>query len=281
MAQGNPIESHYARSGLVAAIRDGLAARGKSVAGVSIGDLAPVDEFHIGGREATAALLDQLAIGREQHFLDVGCGIGGATRFAAATYGCRVTGIDLTADFVAAAAELSGWVGLAGRVAYRQASALDLPFGAAAFDGAYMIHVGMNIADKARLFAEVARVLAPGAAFGVYDVMATGGGAIDFPVPWAGDPAHSALDTPAAYRSLLGDAGFAVVAERDRGQFALDFFEALRARAPATGGVPALGLHLVMGADAPTKIGNMIANIRSGRIAPVEIVARRAARTRT
>jgi len=276
MAHDSTIESHYARGGLVAAIRDGLAARGKPVPGVSVGDLAPVDEFHIGGRAATAALLEQLAIGREQHLLDVGCGIGGAARFAAATYGCRVTGIDLTADFVAAAAELSAWVGLSGRVTYRRASALDLPFGAAEFDGAYMIHVGMNIADKARLFAEVARVLAPGAAFGIYDVMATGGGAIDFPVPWAAGAAQSALDAPAAYRSLLRDAGFAMVAERDRRDFAIEFFEALRARAPAAGGAPALGLHLVMGPDAPAKIGNMIANIRSGRIAPVEMVARRA-----
>ncbi len=47
-------------------------------------------------------------------------------------------------------------------VSYRQGSALDLPFETAAFDGAYMLHVGMNVADKARLFGKVRRLLKPG-----------------------------------------------------------------------------------------------------------------------
>jgi len=278
MAADSPVERQYARRGLAAAIRDGLAAQGKPPAAVTIDDLAAADEFHIGGRPATAALLDQLGIAADHHVLDVGSGIGGAARFAASHYGCRVTGIDLTADFVATAAELSAWVGLADRVAFRHGSALELPFDTASFDAAYMLHVGMNIADKARLFAGIARVLAPGGTFGIYDVMATGDGAIDFPVPWAGAPAHSALASPDTYRALLRDAGFTPVAGRDRRDVALKFFEALRARmaAPAAG-APPLGLHLVMGPDAPAKIGNMIAGIRAGRIAPVEIVARRAA----
>ena len=42
-------------------------------------------------------------------------------------------------------------VGPDGKAAYRHASALDLPFENATFDGAYMMHVVMNIEDKLKL----------------------------------------------------------------------------------------------------------------------------------
>ena len=44
-------------------------------------------------------------------------------------------------------------------VSFRQASALALPFEAEEFDAATLIHVGMNIKDKAKVFSEVRRVL--------------------------------------------------------------------------------------------------------------------------
>ena len=115
--------------------------------------------------------------------LDAGCGTG-QFAVAFAERGCRVTGIDPTEKYVRAAEALARRVGLADRVSYRQGSALDLPFAPATFDGAFMRHVGMNIEDKARLFAEVRRVLRPGGFFGIYDVMREGGeGDLSFPVP--------------------------------------------------------------------------------------------------
>jgi ubiquinone/menaquinone biosynthesis C-methylase UbiE len=103
----------------------------------------------------------------------VGCGIGGPSRYIAETYGCRVTGIDLTDEFVRTAQALARRTSLAGRIDYRQASALDLPFAPGTFDGAYMMHLGMNIEDKAALFTEIRRVLKDNATFGIYDVMLT------------------------------------------------------------------------------------------------------------
>ena len=157
------------------------------------------------------------------------------------------------------------------------ASALDMPFANGAFDFAYMMHVGMNIADKPALFAEVHRVLRPGGKFGIYDVMAQNDEAIDFPVPWATTSDTSALATPEAYGDALRSAGFAIEAERNRRDFALAFFEQLKARTAAAGGPPPLGLHVLMGETAPAKIGNMIANIEAGRIAPVELIAAKSA----
>ena len=87
-----------------------------------------------------------------------------------------------------------------------------MPFADRSFDGAYMMHVGMNIEDKAALCAEVSRVLRPGARFGIYDVMRTGDGEIAYPVPWATTAATSFLAQPAQYRQALEAAGFSVIA---------------------------------------------------------------------
>ena len=119
------------------------------------------------------------------HLLDVGSGIGGPARTFADAFGCRVTGVDLTEEFVEAANALTRRCGLSDRVSFRQASALALPFADASFDAATLIHVGMNIEDKAGLFAEVRRVLKPDARFGVYDIMRVAEGEIPYPMPWA------------------------------------------------------------------------------------------------
>jgi SAM-dependent methyltransferase len=271
------VEAHYTRGHLIRAIADGLAKLGRTPPSVAVDDLGPVDEFHIGGRQATEELIQQLHLGADLHVLDVGSGLGGAARFVASRCGCRVTGIDLTEEFVETARTLSEWTGLGERLRFRHGSALAMPFADAEFDRAYMLHVGMNIPDKRALFTEVARVLKPGGAFAVYDVMQTGNAPLTFPVPWAATAAISALATPAAYAAALRASRFEIVAERNRRDFAIEFFKALRARMGQAGGPPPLGLHLVMGADSAVKIGNMVANIEQGSIAPVELIARRVA----
>ena len=269
------VEGHYTHGRLVRAIGEGLAALGRTPPAITIDDLAPVDEFHIGGRQATGELMQQLRLSAESHVLDVGSGLGGPARFVASHYGCRVTGIDLTAEYVDTARTLSEWTRLGQRLMFHHGSALDMPFGPATFDAAYMLHVGMNISDKRGLTAEVARVLKPGALFGVYDVMRTGPAELTFPVPWAATPEISALAPPDTYEAALRASGFEIVARRDRREFALEFFETLRARMAQTDGPPPLGLHVVMGPNAALKARNMSRNIEAGTIAPVEIVARR------
>jgi ubiquinone/menaquinone biosynthesis C-methylase UbiE len=269
------VSSHYTHGNLIAAIRSGLESLGKTIDSVTVDDLAPVDEFHIGGRQASKDFLDQLDLTPESQVLDVGCGLGGAARFVASRYGCHVTGIDLTPEYVETAKGLCGWVGLGSRISVHQGSALAMPFADNGFDRAYMLHVGMNIDDKAKLCSEVSRVLRPSSVFGIYDVMRTGTGELTYPVPWAATEASSAVATPDQYREALEQAGFQVMAQRDRRDFALAFFDQLRARTAAAGGPPPLGLHILMGKTAPEKVQNMIANISRGCIAPVELIARR------
>lgn len=272
MTDSDLIADHYGNRDVLGMIEAGLARTGVSIERLTIDDLAPADELHVGGRLATEAFLGQLGYRADQHVLDVGCGMGGPARFAASRYGCRVTGIDLTAAFVTAGAALSRWVGLDTLVTLRQGSALAMPFDDAAFDAAHMMHVGMNIADKGALFAEVHRVLRAGAVFGVYDVMVVGPGALTFPVPWSTVPETSAVADPDAYRAALDGAGFEILATRERRDLAQVFVERARG-APAE--APPLGPRLSMGEDAPVKIANLVVALESGHLAPVEIIARK------
>lgn len=270
------ISTHYTHGDLTAAIRSGIEKLGKTIDSVTVDDLAPVDEFHIGGRQASEHFLDQFGLTPDKHILDVGCGLGGPTRFVASRYGCRVDGIDLTPEYVETGTTICKWVGLDDRISLHRGSALSMPFADGSFDGAYMLHVGMNIEDKAGLCAEVGRVLRPGALFGIYDVMKTGDGEMIFPAPWATTAGSSALATPRQYRDALRAAGFLEMAELNRRDFAVTFFDQLRAKTTAAGGPPPLGLHVLMGRNAPDKIQNMIQSIAKGIIAPVELISRKA-----
>lgn len=271
MSLEQSVSQHYSHGNLEAALLDAVQRAGKDPARLTYADLAMVDEFHIGGRPATRALGEQIDLPAGARVLDVGCGIGGPARFFAAERGWQVEGIDLTAEYVEVAKALSQRVGMAETVAFRQASATALPFADARFDGAYMLHVGMNIADKKSVFAEVRRVLKPGGVFGIYDAMRERDGPFAYPVPWSSEPATNHIDTPEAYKSALAAAGFTVARERNRRDFALQSMQQRAAQA----GKP-VGLPVVMGAAAARKLANMRAMIEGGVFAPCEIIARAA-----
>lgn len=268
---------HYSRGDLLDAIAAGVEAIGKTTDTVTVDDLAPVDEFHIGGRVASEDFISQLSIDAAHHVLDVGCGLGGTSRFIANSTGCRVTGIDLTQEFVDTGVAMCSWVGLDDHVTLVQGSALAMDFEEESFEHAVMLHVGMNIEDKAALCADVFRVLKPGGIFGVFDVMKTGDVDITFPVPWSTAPETSHVDTPETYKTELTGAGFTIEAERNRRDFAADFFAKMKAHNEARGGPPPLGLHITFGTDAPLKVKNMVENIAAGGLAPCEIIARKPA----
>ena len=271
------VAAHYGDQALGRRILAALAGAGADIDRLTLDDLAPVDEFHIGGRAATAEFAARLGLRAGQRMLDVGSGIGGPARFIASSRQCHVTGIDLTDAFVEVANDLTRRTGHSDRVAFRQASALALPFEAASFDGAYMIHVGMNIGDKAALFTSVRRVLKPGAVFGIFDLMRTAAGGPVYPVPWSSRPETSFLDDAPTYRRLLEGAGFSIEDERNRRDFALDFFREMRARAEAAasaGGPPQLSAQLIMGPDFPEKMRNVRESIERGQLAPIELITR-------
>jgi ubiquinone/menaquinone biosynthesis C-methylase UbiE len=267
------VARHYAAYDVLARIKDGLAKMGFKGDNVPPEALKSVDEFHIGGAEATQALLDKLDIDEDTDVLDIGSGIGGPVRLVAQRFGCRVTGIDLTPAFVETARALSEMSGASDRIRFEVGSATDLPLPDASFDVALLLHVGMNIPDKPALFREARRVLRDGGTFAVYDVMKTGDGAMAYPAPWAETENLSALDTPEAYRNAAEVAGFVLKDEENRAAIALEFFA--RIQAQASGSAPApLGLHTLMGPTVKEKVANMVAAIRAGTISPVHMIFR-------
>ena len=142
------------------------------------------------------------------------------------------------------------------------------------FDVVTMFHVGMNIPDKAALMAEVARVLRPGGTFALFDVMRLDPGSLTYPFPWAEEKEFSFVDPPEIYREAANSADLIKIAERARGEFALDFFDRVFA-AIAAEGPPPIGIHLLMRETAGQKIQNYVAAVQAGMIAPVEMIFRR------
>ena len=275
MSYDESVSDHYLHGNLLNAIELALPSLGKTTDNITIEDLAPVDEFHIGGRLATDKLIDQLNFSEQDHVLDVGCGLGGAARYVATKYKNHVTGIDLSSEYIETGKALCGWLKLDEYITLKQGSALCMPCQDNAFDGAYMLHVGMNIEDKVSLFSEIYRVLKPGAFFGVYDIMLQKDGELIYPVPWATESITSKLSTPDQYKHTLMDAGFKVSKENNRRDFALEFFKQLRAKTETSDGPAPLGLHILMQESTANKIKNMIDNITNDLIAPVEIIAQK------
>jgi ubiquinone/menaquinone biosynthesis C-methylase UbiE len=264
---------HYTTENLEEQILRAFEAAGKPRASITADDLMAVDEFHIGGREATEAIAAQMQLRRGMRLLDLGSGIGGPARYFAAIHGCEVTGIDLTAEYVRTAQALTALVGMSASAKFEQGNAAQLPFADQTFESAYMFHVGMNIADKSKLFREIKRVLRPGSVFAIYDVMRIGPGDLQFPVPWATAAQESFVGSIEDYRKALAHEGFSILAERERKEFAIDFFERMRQRTAQEGPRP-LGIHLIMGETAMAKTGNVLDALRRGVIAPVEMFAR-------
>jgi ubiquinone/menaquinone biosynthesis C-methylase UbiE len=258
----DPVEAHYTTPDLGAAILSALKAAGKDLDRLTPEETAPVDEFHGGQRPATIRLAEMVGLSGEERVLDVGSGLGGPSRFLAWRFGCRVSGVDLTAEFVRVAVILTQMTGLEDRVDYRQGSALDLPFPAATFDVVWSQNAAMNIADRERLYAEMRRVLKPGGKLALQEVAAGPGGPPHFPVQWAREPQISFLFTQDETKARLAAAGFRILAWQDTTAPSLT---AAQARAGRIADPPPLGTHLLLGGDWAAMARNSVRNLEERR----------------
>ncbi len=269
---GNRVASHYSEDRALAdVIARHFKNAGKDLSTLTTEDLATVDEFHIRGRKATLELAAQMKINADSHVLDIGSGLGGPVRTVAETYGCRVTGVDLTQTFCDAASAMSNWVGLGKTTTFKQGDATNLPFADRQFDAAMTIHVAMNIAAKDKMYAEARRVLKPGSIFGVYDVLQGEGGDVLYPVPWAREPSISHVATPVQMKSLLTGAGFKIINTADSTEESQAFFERLTAQMAKTGVSP-VAWRLFLGDAFPEMARNQVRNVTERRIRTVSYI---------
>lgn len=271
----HPAHWHYDRDGLGDAILDALRADGKDIERLTVSDLAPVDQFHIGGRDTTLELLQLAGLRPGMRVLDVGGGLGGPARTLATEGGCVVTVLDLTETYCRVGAMLTERTGLHDRVTFHHGDALDLPFPDASFDVVWTQHSSMNIADRERLYAGFHRVLRPGGRFALHEIVAGPNQPLHFPVPWARDPSLSFLRPAAELRRLVTDAGFHELAWVDLTNPSAAWWRERLAGTATHAAPPPLGLHLLLGADAPLMGRNTLRNLDEGRIEVVQAVFER------
>ncbi|HVZ58081.1 MAG TPA: class I SAM-dependent methyltransferase [Chitinophagaceae bacterium] len=261
----NPVEAHYTIHNLFEKILAALEHDSIDRRQISYRDIAAVDQFHIGGIEASREMARLAALPRGSRVLDVGCGIGGPCRMLAEEFGCRVIGVDLTAEYIRTAKELSRLAGLDTVTDFIQADARALPFDQNRFDAVWTQHAQMNISQKEALYAEIARVLRPGGHFIYHDVLAGPRQPVYYPTPWADQEAASFLLTPEQLHELLGRKGFRPLHCLDFTSGALSFFEKMfGGQAAATPSGPTL--RLLMGDQAPQKMKQLYQNLQEGRV---------------
>lgn len=266
------IHGYYSPNGLYNKIIKGLNELGTDLSKVTLDYLQPVDEFHIRGDAATKELIKLANFTPDMHILDVGCGVGGSTRRLSHETGCRVTGIDLSDEYIDAAERLTQLLNMQERVQFHATSALDLPFDDNTFDGAWSIQMNMNVEDKLGWLKEAYRVIKPGGRAVLYEVCGHKNTPIHFPVPWAQDSSMSFLVPPESFRAVITSAGFEIEVWNDKTDLAQKAF----ANMPEPKGeqnLPELGVHLLVGNDIRTKAFNLRRNLDDERVSLIETVA--------
>ena len=261
------IDAQYATGLSRQRIERALLAAGKDPGRLTAADLGALEDFHTMGRVATGQLAGLARITSRDHVLDAGTGIGGTARFLTATFGCQVTAIDLTAEYCETAAWLNKITGLDGKINVRQGDVTDLPFADATFDVVTSQHVQMNVAGKARLYAEARRVLVTGGRLAIWDVTAGTPGPIGYPLPWADQPDRSHLVSAARLRAAIEAAGFAIEHWADLTGQAVTLMQTVLSRPPGP-----LGLHAFI-PDFAAKAGNLTRGLASGQLRVIQAVA--------
>jgi sarcosine/dimethylglycine N-methyltransferase len=267
------VGEHYARGDLLARTLEALRAAGKRADTLATRDLAPIDQLHARGREATLELARLAGIEAGMRVLDVGGGLGGPARTLASEFGCAVEVLDLTEEFCRAGAAFTTRTGLSDLVSFRHGSALEMPYPDASFDAAWAQHSSMNIADKGRLYGEIHRVLRPDGRLALHEILAGPVSPIYLPVPWARRPELNHLCPPEDVRELLEETGFEELTWIDETAPALRWHQERLAAMPEK--PPPLGLHLVLGDDLGEMFRNQVRNLEERRICIVQAVFER------
>ncbi len=264
-------------TGLIQRLWQALRADGKDPDNLRPEDLAAVDQFHIRGKQASVELAEllagQLSVDHPR-ILDLGAGLGGASRYLAGRFEGAIIGLELNADYVSAAQALSQRLGLAAQTEFKLGDATAIPFADQCFDAVWLQHLSMAIENKERLFSEIFRVLKPGGLLALQEITAGPGGQVLFPVPWAQTAEHSHLSSTAELLAQLQHPGLTLLDHQDLTLEALQWFER-QAQQRSQPRRRSLGLALLLGESFALMMSNQRRNLSEQRIGLVQLLAQR------
>lgn len=171
---------------------------------------------HIGGVEATEALLQLCHVDGNSYVLDVGCGVGVTPCFIAKKHGCRVVGVDISARMIERSRERASREEVADRVEFWVADAQDLPFPDGLFDAVITESVTAFPEDKQRAVNEYVRVTKLGGYVGLNESAWLKAPPPPDVVAWVAQDVGATAQplTSAAWTSLLEVAGLCEITAR-------------------------------------------------------------------
>ena len=260
------IPTQYATGSTRESIEKALVSQGIDLDALTADQLGPLEHFHVSGPLATISLIDLLNVKAEDRVLDAGTGVGGTARYMAHKYGCKVSAVDLTAEYVATAQWLNGLVGLDELIDVREASVTDLPFADESFDIVVSQHVQMNVAGQGAALRRGVPGPGPGRPAGHLGRDGRAGRADDLPGAVADGPESSFLVTADALREYIVGAGFEVEAWNDLTESNTEFMNAVLAAPPSP-----LGLHVFV-PDMGLKVQTLVRSFQENRSRLIQAV---------
>ena len=271
------IQELYSQGNMLSHVLGFLETKGIDPENLSCDDLHICDQMHPRGIDATREHGQHANVRSGMHVLEVGCGIGGASRCLANELGCRVTAIDLTQECIDVARELTDRCGLGEAIEFRRVDAIDMPFDEQVFDHVWSHCVTMNIGDKRGLATEIARVLKPGGRYSCWEVALGTVGEPYYPLLWASEASSSFLATPDEMKAALEDGGLRFVRRIDFTDAYLGYLDDVRDQARRGDPPPRIDPQsLKEGDDSLTRVQNCGRSAREDRLLEHLIIAEKA-----
>ncbi|MEV0082750.1 methyltransferase domain-containing protein [Saccharopolyspora sp. NPDC050642] len=135
----------------------------------------PDEDIDSASRRTVERMAAKVEITPDTRVLDIGSGYGGAARHLAATYGCKVSCLNLSEVENARNLEFTRAAGLDELIEVKDGSFEDIPFQDNAFDIVWSQDAILHSGDRERVLEEVSRVLKGGGSFIFTDPMAADG----------------------------------------------------------------------------------------------------------
>lgn len=260
------LDEHYADAQLAQRLREALIAEGLNPKQLTPDDLAPIDQLHVGGRQASRELADEAGFKPGERVLDLGCGTGGSSRLLEAEYGVQVVGVDITPPFIEVARWLSQATGLDARSEFICCDAQQLPLESEQFDVVWSQHTLMNLPNLEQGLKEIHRLLKPGGRLLLHEVLqGENREPLALPVPWAETEAHSHLKTPEELQEALRAAGFGCQFNQEVTEAALNWRKKHSDR-EARGQTNILTPQLIFGPRFIQMGKNLMQNLAEGKV---------------